>query len=237
MILTPIQYIKNSLVSYPSLYKSNTENDMKMKIFNQLFNTIGNGINDNNLAEHLNIKVKSQTDLDKEYKFILNNNMYQVFDDDFVIFINDIFKTKETLKKYPKSRFNWEEVEISDCSLYPNFQAQYSIAYSSFEIFKQSKEWIETIIWFYTKAQNILLRELNDGYKKENIEKDIADYSYIFKSETYIADKNKTHFEKISEAYKIEFDGDIKNFIIRRNNKVLRTRIEFCKTILEMYKN
>jgi len=235
MISSPTQYIKTSLISYPSLYKSVSEDDMKMKIFDQLFNTIGNGIDDDNLAEHLNIKVKSQTDLDEQYKFILENDMYQVFTDDFVIFLSDIFKTEESIEKYPKSEFNWEEAEMYDCSLYPNFQSQYSIAYSSPEIFKQSTEWVETIIWYYTKAQDILVERFNSGYTKEDMKKVISDYSAAFESEVYVADEKETHYDKISKAYETKFNGNIEDFVIRRNEKTLQARIDFCQSILSMY--
>ena len=44
MMLSPEQYVYNQVASYPALYHANSYDAAAKRVFDQLFNVIGNGV-------------------------------------------------------------------------------------------------------------------------------------------------------------------------------------------------
>ena len=164
MILTPNQYIALAVTSYLSLYSANSLKELRMKIADQLFNVIGNGIRDH---EELLEAITVNDDIvipELQERYFDGTVFYQGYTKldekikklgfDFPIFDSQVagYYTEEEKKDHPEV-VCWSECKKFDINLYPNFKEKYSIVYQSDKFKELGQEWIDFAIEYYEFAK------------------------------------------------------------------------------------
>lgn len=263
-ILNAEQYFNLSMNQYPTLYCSSSLEYSKLKVFDQLFNVIGNGYHDIEDFINKNKLNSYSTELINSFpqKYVSNEPLYNVYTEldsqssrfkvpNFDSMLNGIF-TEEEVKQFPDSYLN---IQINNHSIlgeefdditfvpYPNFNKQYSILWD--DISSLNKSWIEAGIFYYTKAQEFFNSENTHLYHDSIPAEDdviawnklINEFETTFKNHFDNTDNTESMYEKISKDYELEYVGDTKDFIIRRWNKELSRIQNFISETLVRLNN
>lgn len=239
-MLNPIDYVKHATAAYPTLYYTGDFNRSAMKVYDQLFNVIGNGIRDDlELHAELSAQLRSDIDYDRYFSELPLSEGYtkisqssldmmerlrknpHISEEDIqdLVFpdhdsaIPGLFTDAEK-ESHPEVLF-WKQLEPSGFSPYPNFKEEYSIVYQS-DFKKLGLEWLDAAIWFYTECQKYFEPELinyHGSYPSDNPNTDAATRRGY--EENFARGKYKDNTE-ISNAYGVEYTGDLDDFIKRR---------------------
>lgn len=226
-MISPSQYVKNKVCLYSLSYASTSEEQAKLKVFNQLLNVIGNGIRDEEeLAQELKeIKV----DTEKYPRLISGEKLFFGYKDKtFSETTPYIFEEEKAL--YPDIE-EWYENTIHPFSPYPNFDKNYSIIYNSESLLK-SEEWIKEIIWFYQQCR--ICVENNNHYYAFPKETEKETKKHVESIKNAIESKNLSSNEEISTLWGAEFSGDYYQFCVNRWNKEKERIFEFIDVTIEM---
>lgn len=222
MMLSPEQYVYNQVASYPALYHANSYDAAAKRVFDQLFNVIGNGVD---LPDELDRPV---TDLAKAEKFLRGENVYYGYTE-----VEDLGRgvivpkrssdqnhlvCVESEKELHPEVILWIDCKDYPWTPYPNFEKKYSTVYEP-EFKDLGNEWIEAAIWFYEECVDFF-NNTPEWYAyaypcKSQRETDNRVYDMKVRLQSYKSN------EEISEAYECEFDGDIDKFLRLRWEKDL----------------
>jgi len=237
---TPEQYVLYQLQQYPTLYKGPTLAEVKLRVYDHFFNTIGNGIaNLEDLQNQLTYKDDYNEALAR--KFITSEQLYygypevekHVVGSDVVIergvgkWINCLESEKEF---YPDIK-RWTTASYHEFVPYPNFKRKYSLLYTiDYAFITLSKEWLEEAKWFYNQCGWWFAQECNAGkyssaYPRQTdfaMQRDLNEWTQILSGETYKLDP-----VLIEKAYGIPFDGDVDTFLRKRWVEDLKRIAEF----------
>ena len=222
MMLSPEQYVYNQVASYPSLYHANSYDAAAKRVFDQLFNVIGNGVD---LPDELDRPIVDQVEV---AKFLRGENVYYGYtevenlghgviipkrssDDNYLVCV-------ESEKALHPEVLLWIDCKEYPWTPYPNFEKKYSTVYEP-EFKDLGKEWIEAAIWFYEECVKFF-NNTPELYayaypRKSQRETDNRLYDMRVRLQSYKSN------EEISEAYECEFDGDIDKFLRLRWEKEL----------------
>lgn len=249
----PIEEVVNvSINTYPTLYASNSLNEAKMKVYDQIFNTIGNGIRDSvelqdaycsnstlkDISKHLPNKYISEeklyqgfTGINDEMSSILGENApdYSTLIDELLTF-NEAEDDPEikVLREFKKHEF----------TPYPNFKEEYSLFYQ--DSVKLPEDWLVELKWFYLSCKEFFLSDSVYNYhyfyprdsKEDKWNRLIDGYSKQFEKYKQSSEDDAEFYKKVSEAYELEFDGNIVDFIKRRGDKEISRVLRFIdKTV------
>lgn len=235
-VFTPDQYVMHSLANYPSLYASSTFDAVKFKVFDQLFNVLGNGIRDNeDVAEHFKARRYNKTrtlrfitsePLSYGYLKVRKIGKISIPDGDS---IEVVLSSEKHLHPEVKT---WIDFTNDDKrSPYPNFERQYSLVWKT-NFTEYGNEWIDAAIWFYTKCQEFFEGDCSSFYgaypaKTERESTKLReDYAKFLK-------EYKTHAD-VEKAYGLPFNGDIDDFITRRWEMTRNAHLKFIKKTIKM---
>lgn len=246
-MITVDAYVMNCIKHYPSLYSAPSYYKAKMKVLDQLLNVIGNGIRDNEeLIEQLEMTDTNIT-MDDIAKHVSGEKLFYGYtkvttyeEDGKVVFTspdrtgksyNGVLESEKD--QYPDVVY-WIECSYNEHKPYPNFKEEYSTIYKCPRYLKLDPSFIEAAIEFYE-------------YVKEWFNDNEAHYSYAFpcatKQETdrrlkeikqYMT-KYKT-WDEISEAYGIEYKGDLYQLQIDRWTKEKKRIFQFIEKTLTLLK-
>lgn len=116
---------------------------------------------------------------------------------------------------------------------YPNFQKQYSFIYTAGMDFLPD-EWIHAIKWYYEESKKYFLSDDVIHYHRCSIsEKNIKSMEeYVTKQYRKKYPDDQKYFAEVSKAYDCKFDGDFKEFAIKRWNKELKRILDFIDEAL-----
>lgn len=226
MMLSPEQYVYNQVASYPSLYHANSYDAAAKRVFDQLFNVIGNGVD---LPDELDRPIVDQVEV---AKFLRGEKVYWGYTEVEEL-ANGVMIPKrssngkslicvESEKALHPEVLLWIDCKDYPWTPYPNFEKKYSTVYEP-EFKDLGKEWIEAAIWFYEECVEFF-NNTPEWYVyaypcKSQRETDNRVYDMKVRLQSYKSN------EEISEAYGCEFDGDIDKFLRLRWEKDL-SRIE-----------
>lgn len=243
-----MDYIIHIICVYPTLYANRSFMVSRMKIMDQVLNTIGNGIRDDEeLMEQVKFKPRhTRAEADKwmrepvywgykkviEKKIPLGNGKFHtwVMSDPSC---RPVHLVKSEIKSHPEIIHTLESKKYP-FEPYPNFQKEYSLVWRCPAFFTLGKDWTEEAILFYKYCRKWLKQnesKYHYAFPREN-EKTTAGEIKEFKS--YI--KGKTR-KQITKDYGLEYKGNVRDFLTRRWQKE-KTRIDgFISETLEMLKS
>ncbi len=208
-LLSPDEYVVNSIHNYPTLYLKHSFEQSKIAILDHVFNTIGSGSDD--FERMITGKTKSFAEIEplfgdrKVYEYEKNGVRKIVFE-----------SSDETMEiKKNKDYFHIP---------YPNFQKKYSLVHS--ENYKvMSDEWKKAALDFYLYAKDFFQDKDKSKYyhyafEMESLTKpeksDTEEYrnlSRLYNVRMNLVSDIKKAFEKrteeqITKDYEVEFKGD-----------------------------
>lgn len=245
-ILTPYEYIIKLISAYPSLYAAPTREAAIFKIMDQIFNTIGNGIEfENFVGDEINEDVMAAA----QKWFSCSNAAYGYYQVDtykgFERPIGDSIVVHGSEKHLHPDIVYWVNFECNQPrDPYPNFQKRYSLVWKpSFK--KLGIEWRNIAIWFYEECRDYFMdvdrvKSYHTSFPKKT-EKEtnrlISDYKKRITDKKMYPDN-----VAITKAYGVKFVGDPENdsdvaaFIQRRWDKERADIMIFIDKTLTMLK-
>lgn len=235
MKITPNQYIQTCIVKYPTLYagKGLTYKDSKLRALDQLLNVLGNGIrNDEELAERFSFI--PTTEYSDKYH---TNDIYYGYKE-FEEMKGFSFPKEPGIdcldcdrKNYPDIIY-WMKSSVHPFRPYPSFDEKYSTIYQCPSILDFGPDWIDAILFFYKECQKWLVEhELEYSYAFPKPTEKETDRS-IKEMEAALSKYDSN--EKISEAYKREYHGDVYDFQVRRWKKEKARINKFLEKTISM---
>jgi hypothetical protein len=236
---------------HPSLYYGSNLDRVKMHVFDQIFNVIGNGIRDT--EEFLNeftINKKNKPYLDSvPQKYLSGEPLFYAYTESEIRFgdketpvfesgIDGLF-TSEELTQMPQVKITRLAREKQDFFVpYPNFQKEYSLVWRV-DLNQLNDSWFEAATFYYQNAKKFFHSEHVHHYssafpidkiKAENL---IESYEKRFNSYRTEGMSEKEYHQAITKAYGLEYEGDTEDFV-RRRWVVELARIElFIDTTLD----
>jgi len=234
-LMTAQQAFNVSMNTYPLLYAAPSLDEAKIKYFDHVFNTIGNGINEIQtfVARHqLNPANRSFTNSfpvkysDGSCLFMAYTEVRQVADVKFPVtssILHELF-TKEELESMPEvvaSAPFQSKRNNHVFSPYPNFSKCYSMVWNmDVTLFHHS--WVESAFWYYTQMKTFFNSETVHFYhsappiEENKLAQLIADYESNFRYCKVADMSDADYFKAISDAYELDYNGDTLDFIKRR---------------------
>lgn len=236
---TPEEYVLYTLYKYPSLFKAPSIGAVKMKVYDQLFNVIGNGVSTSqDLKKELTYKEFSKVEAEK---FITSEDLYYGYSEVEYLDGNRryIMPARGSLYIHvlDSERDNHPEIKLwvlntpREWEPYPNFGKKYSTIYQTNFLKVVSNEWIEEAKWFYSQCGWWFTNPDNVGKyygsfpckNEKETQKAIEEMKpYLSKYETY---------EKASKAYGVSYDGDVEKFMRTRWLKELDRICKFLREV------
>lgn len=243
-MLTPTEYVNYYLLKYPSLYSASTREKVHFKVFDQLFNTIGNGIwDDEELVEALKLE---PVDPVLAEKFITSETLYygyyevDTLSERIAVGKGDWIFVLESEKEQHSDIVKWVKCPMPATFVpYPNFDDKYSLVYRT--NFKDlDPKWHSAAIWYYTKCLEYFNSEKSSTYHyafPKTFDNPIDEYrnsnEQILSGWKTALDRYDSN-ESISEAYEQEYNGNLEEFVTTRWNNEKARIIKFINDTIEM---
>lgn len=234
-LLSPTKAVNLWINSYPSRYASDDRELSKLRVYDQIFNVIGNGIRDTDEFKQAlrNRRKGVQTPPAKytsgEPLFWGYTRAKEYGEGEYKIAVGDIDSsldgvfTEEEKQHHPEVKV-WVQCRIMGGEEgfvpYPNFDKKYSTVWQ-IDRSILTREWIDEIAWFYRKCEQFFdgpdahryHRALPIDPKKlerrvEDMERALVQYR---KGATI-----EEQWASITKAYGVEYRGDILDFMQRR---------------------
>lgn len=244
-MITPKQYVLILVSEYPTLYADSSYEKSAFRVFDQLFNVIGNGIRDHSeLIQELDVVPVEEPTV---VKYFTGEPLYWGYEktrdlghgviipdtsqNENIVALESERHLYPNVKLWVQSNGELSDEHPSFKVPYPNFDEAYSTVYRT-NFHELGEEWIDAAIWFYEQC-NSFFDEKPEYYHyaypshNKNIdERLVRDLSERFKS--------YSSHEEISKAYGVEFHGDIDDFARRRWQSELKDIREFINKTLNM---
>lgn len=235
-LFTPEDYVLARVGQYPTLYAAPTFEQAKLRVYDQLFNVIGNGIRDD---DELRFDLKyHKFDRERALKFcngaqaLWGYKKVRDFGSGFKIGEGDSITAGDFEQDQYPDVIHWQESGFCKWNPYPNFSKRYSAIW--FPNFREvaGDEWVAEAVWYYAKCREWFITngsEYHGAYPTGNQAKDAQYLADMFKQrERYESD------EAFSAAYNIEYTGDMVDFMTRRSAETIAKAIEYIdETIKE----
>jgi hypothetical protein len=232
-LFTPEQYTKYQIVKYPALFSGvgTTYEIARVRIMDQLFNVIGNGIlDDDDLLNTLEYNSDWKSYSSKYFE----QEIYYVADEEIKLGAPTSMLAEDVSKWKPKMLFERNKIltsmPISQFDPYPNFKKEYSLAYKCPLFLSLEKNWITEAIWFYEQCKEFFKSTpglYHYAFPKDNDNND----RIVREQEEYFG--NRTH-EEISKSWKYPYDGDTHKFLTGKWQKELVSINEFIDNSIKL---
>lgn len=234
---TPTEFVLARVGQYPSLYAAETFEQAKLRVYDQLFNVLGNGIRDGD--ELIHELTYHPFDQERSEKFCNGAKAFwgytevKDFGGDFKIGTGDSITAGDFEKDQHPEIIYWQECGYCKWNPYPNFQKKYStIWFPDFESIVGA-EWVKEAVWYYGKCKEWFAsngHEYHGAYPSRNPGQDARYLADMHKQrERYDSD------EAFSEAYGLEYTGDMNDFMIRRSAKAQAEAIAFIDEVIQKF--
>jgi hypothetical protein len=244
MKITLDQYVIHCIHSYPGIFHDNSYDQSKWKVLNQLLNVIGNGIiNDVDLECEL-YSVGTDLTMDDIKGFISGETLFYGYIElknirghDFPkidSMIDDLVLEKDK-ENFPDV-IHWTKSKMNEFTPYPNFKEKYSTVFQCPSFMELDRSFIEGAIEFYEYCLEWFETKESQYHGAFPCATEKETEQSINAMEKMLKRYNSN--EEISEAYGVEYLGDVYDFQVRRWQKekkrvlgFINTTIEFLKTV------
>jgi len=256
--MTPKQYINNSMNLYPIIYTSNSVTISEMKVADQLFNVIGNGIRD--LEEFKEaIRFRKITTRPYPKKYVSNESLFygykEIEDKSKDLDVPDEYKdrfkypvfdsmveglyTKEEKASMPEVVYWVEKKKLNHISPYSNFSKKYSIIWKDGVVDFMSDEWLRFAMEYYEYMRYYFSHPALhcDTYYDSpdyDFERRIDDFEERFVKYRKEGMSDEEYYAAISEAYNFPYDGDTEKFVRGKWEKELDRIRSFIEETIQM---
>lgn len=257
-IMTAEQAFNFAMNKYASLYSAETLEEAKLKYFDHVFNTIGNGYRDlEEFIECHKINKNNKAFLDSfPEKFIGTTPLYTAYTKVKMIGSYEMPESESRIE----GTFTAEEIEQMPevvCKIqsngkgfdgeristpYPNFSKTYSIVWRM-DMKALDPSWTEAAIWYYENIKPFFEGEhvhlyhgaapINEKGMKRTIE-EFEKHFVKYKKEDM---NDLEYFKAVSDAYNFEYNGNTEEFITKRWEKQLSEIKNFIDETVTMLKN
>lgn len=234
---TPEQYVRYQVSKFPTLFAGKSYDDVFFRVMDQLLNVNGNGIRDTQeLFKNLTFREFDPNEADK---FMRGETVWYGYADvvDCGPFVRPsmsckpIYVAESDKSLYPDIKL-WMESTYYEKDPYPNFEKEYSIVHRS--KFKQlGHEWLEAAIRFYTMCLDFFNSPNANRYLYAFPGENDKETSRILDDFERALAKYSTH-EDISEAYGVEYTGDLEDFLRRKWAEELARINSYLKDTINM---
>lgn len=252
-LMTPEECVNFNLNQHPSLYASSSYETAKLRIYDHIFNVIGNGIrNTSEFYEYLHSRVDGIQE--PPTKYLTSDRLFYGYteveefgDAEFKLTfgktescLDEVF-TESEKADHPEVKHWMGFNVINDFKPYPNFQKQFSTVWK-IDAKVLTPEWIDEIIWFYQKCEEFFDGPLAHEYHTAVPADPKKLESRIKGQDEFLAKyfkQGKTESEAwadITKDYGTEYLGDTLDFIQRRwqaEHTKIREFITETLTLLE----
>lgn len=250
-LLSPTKAVNSAINDYPTLYASNGYGLAKLRVYDHIFNVIGNGIrNTQEYCEYMRDRRKNvQSPLAKylsgerlHYAYMemeeFGEGECKFFMPKSESLLDGAFTEAEKADHHGVKK--WVGFDVIDRFVpYPNFKKEFSIIWR-IDTGLLTEEWIDEIIWFYRKCEEFFdgpdASEYSYAVTKDPIklEQQIKEQELFFKSYKKETMSEAEYWAVITEAWKCEYRGDTLDFLQRRW-QIEHTRIrEFITETINM---
>ena len=254
-LMTADEAFNVAMNTYPSLYTAATLELAKLKFFDNVFNTIGNGTSTiEEFTEHYALTPeKAGLIHDFPHKYIGTTPLYYAYTETDQVGSSKMPKygsdlpglyTLDEMMVMPQAAYallsNRDEVKgQSHCVPYPNFKKRYSLVWNV-DMGSIDPSWCKAALSFYRFAKTFFESDDAHAYA-DAVPKDptrrIADYEEAFARCRKPGMSEEAYRAAISEAYELEYTGDTEDFI-RRRWAVEKTRVlDFLEETTGMLEN
>ena len=241
MIMTIEQAFNVAMNEYPSLWTASTLELAKLKFYDQVFNTIGNGLHmPNEFESEFTITDENKHLIDTfPEKYITSAPLYSVGTKNALnqmCYISGLYTESEAKEFLRTGHFYYQSNRFSDYFVpYPNFDVEYSLVHN-IDLSEYDPSWTIAAIYYYTKMKEWFNSDSVSDYSAASHLKDmqssINNYERMFKRYEGDAQTLEERNVKISNAYGIEYTGNIEQFIHTRWNNELNRIITFIDETL-----
>ncbi len=239
MLITLEQIFVLFLNKYPSLYASNSIKLSKLRVYDHIFNTIGNGIRTiDDLYSYLSLE-----DLDSliiQEKYVSDIELYRCyFSHDYKFQQIYLILTEEEANNNSLIVDKLKLKKINYFKPYRNFKKEYSIVWTP-EVDLFDLDSLKEILWFYKECELYFYSENKyDNFLSGKLDSDKFNSS-LKEQEKYLEKYfDNTHskeeaYQQISKAYGVPFNGDMRQFVLDRAELDIQQSLSFIKETIEM---
>lgn len=253
--MTAEEAFNYSMNSYPSLYTAVTVREARDKVFDQIFNVIGNGYRDHDEFVEGHLWQPNIAEMTRAYpaKYIgtaplftgymatetRGNNAFSFEMPDMHSALHGLYTEAEKEFHPDVKKWSHSNRHLGEHSPYPNFKPEYSLLYHV-EIEKLDDSWLHAGVEFYEHCREYFNSPLcanysgawpSDPKKQERL---VADYETGLARCIKGIDSQAEQWAAISKAYETPYKGDTALFIQERWVKE-KARIEaFIDSTLAM---
>ena len=244
-LLTPREYVLKAVADYPTLYAAPSYEEAAYKVFDQLFNVIGNGVSDQH--ELMNAVMGIPVDEEKALKYLKGEEIFYGYTKvktlgsgtvipDRDSFGKDIVALASEKEQHPDVKL-WigygkkkKEVNVP----YPNFSKEYSLFYQA-DLSVLGEEWKQAVHDYYNQSKQFFLttpEHYHNAYPSNNHHRDeqlIKDFTEAF--------KKYSSNEEISKAYESEYNGDVVEFVTNKWKNELAEILSFIDETIDRIEN
>lgn len=259
--MTAQEAFNRAVQQYPTLYAGASFEQARCKVFDQIFNVIGNGYRN---QKEFDAGFRVPPDVRAQYrtaptKYIDGQPLYVGYTRATPLFSEDIAArlpgknnplrgdidsmlegayTEEEKHFFPEVQL-WRPLRmVSDWVPYPNFQTEYSLLYK-IDLAKLDESWLAQGIDFYRSAQAFFIgpnSHLYHGAWPEDgrqQERLVADFKTAFSKYVDKSPNPEEQNRLISEAYEFPYTGDVATFIQARWAKEKARILNFISDTIE----
>lgn len=260
--MTPEQYVNYNINTYPSLYVMPTRKLSELRILDQTFNTIGNGIDNIDgflkdidtkragTSDYTSVLEKYNGEHDLFYAYTeLETHEYGGIEVTFPKHdssLDGVF-TREEVANMPEAKHMTPAYKTADkedhaFNPYPNFEKKYSIVWDG-DINELDDEWIDAAIGFYKDCKDFFLSEDSNRYHyafpkaNKRVEDHIRDQEKFFEKYKESSSSVEEFHAKVSENWETPYDGDTYKFLELRWANEKERILEFIDETIDMLEN
>lgn len=222
---TPSDWILQCVLQYPTLYGAESEELIEFAVFDQLFNTVGNGIRD---TEELNAELAyKEFDRERARLFMVGETIWYGY-----YTVRDLADVKysigercpergmvyclESEKHLHPDIVKWTRAsKNTEIAPHPNFQEKYSLVYKTDFLKLATEQWLSAAQWYYRRAESFFKSDKVGLYYRAyptNSERETAnrlrEWTEIF---TRVSQTKSN--EEISELYGYTYNGNVEDFL------------------------
>lgn len=242
--MTAQEAFNRAIQQYPMLYAAASLHQARCKVFDQIFNVIGNGYRSQKEfdigfrvppAARAQYQTAPTKYIDGQPLYIGYTRATPMFSDDVVARIpgkenplrgdvNSMLEgayTEEEKHFFPDVQL-WRPLRVApDWVPYPNFKTEYSLLYK-IDLTKLDESWLDEGIEFYRNARAFFVGPNSHLYHtawpedSRQQERLVADFKTAFSKYVEKSSDPQEQNRLISEAYEFPYTGDVATFIQER---------------------
>lgn len=235
-LLTPTKAVNLKINMHPSLYASAGFEIARLRVYDQIFNVIGNGIR--NSEEFVNELRDRRKNVQKPLaKYLSGERLHYGYTetDDFEVgdhkismprhgsSLDEVFIEAEKAD-HPEVKY-WLGFDVANKFVpYPNFKKEYSTVWN-IDTSLLTNNWITEIIWFYRKCEEFFdgpnAHEYHSAVPSDpkKLEARIKDQEKFFEKYKKENMSEEEFWRVITENWHCEYRGDTLDFLQRRWQK------------------